>query len=173
MDQRKQSKSEKRFVSPLDIFAVLFLVLCIAAAILRLTLNLGGEGSSGQLAEYIISYKVESIVTTSSGYFERGTEFYIVDGGEVFGVTQGEITITPAQYYSEDEMGHLTLKYYPEKGDESLVDIKGSMKVMGTRDPETGIFKLNGTTILTPNRELTLRSSEMEVTITLTEISKS
>lgn len=170
----KDNKKTKRSVTALDIFAVLFVVLCIAAAALRLTLDFGsgGESKPVELGEYLISYRVSSARTTSTRYFEDGTEFQIADGGGVFGVTDGDITVTPAEYYFENPDGTLTLKYYPENGDESLVDIKGTMRVSGAVDTDTGLFMLNGTGVLAPNMELELSSGEIKATVLVTAINK-
>lgn len=166
-------KNKKGRISPLDAFALLFVVFCLVSAVLRLTLDIGdGKTKNAEMSDYLISYKVETVRTTSTVYFESGTEFFIAESGEVFGITEGVSTVTPGEYYSEDPDGKLTVKYYPENGDESLVDIKGTIRVRGVRDSETGLFMLNGDTILTPNTSISLKSSELLTVVTVTAINK-
>lgn len=165
--------AKKKIISPLDVFAVLFIVLCLASALLRLTFDFG-DGSGGKVDEgdYLISYKVEALRTTSTVYFDSGTEFFVAETGELFGTTEGVSTVTPGEYYSEDPDGKLTVKYYPENGDESLVDIKGTMRVKGYRESETGLFRLDDGMILTPNTSVSLKSNELLVVVTVTAINK-
>lgn len=168
------NKKSKRSITALDVFAVLFVVLCIAAAVLRLTLDFDGSKNAepDDLGEYLVSYRISSIRTTSTRYFEKETEFFLSDSSEPFGTADGDITVTPAEYYFENPDGTLTLKYYPENGDESLVDIKGTMRVSGAYDADTGLFMLNGESTLSPNMEVELTSGDIRVTVLVTAINK-
>ncbi len=169
MDQQKE---KKRIFSALDVFIALLVILAIAAVILRVAFNIGiGGGDDAKIDEYIVSYTVSSVRTTSSKYFARGTEFRIADG-DVFGIAEGSVTITPAEYYAEGPDGKLILTYYPENGDDSLVDIKGTMKVSGAPHSSSGVFMLNGNMPIAPNSEIEIKSADLTVTVVITDITK-
>lgn len=158
-------------IGALDVFIVLALVLCVAGAALRIYMKRSDVRDEPQLEDYLISFEVKDIRTTSSELFSDGEVFYIKDTGEAFGKISGNVSITPAELYVTDSEGNYILTYSPDNGDSSRIDVSGTMLVSGYCD-ENGVFLLGGSTILTPNRTFDLRSKSLTVTMTVTAISK-
>ncbi len=163
-------KSRKR-ISALDVFVIVALVLCVVGAGLRVYMKRFVDNDKPQPENYVISFEIKNVRTTSSEYFTDGEIFYMIDGGDVFGEITGNVSITPAEMYVTDSEGNYILTYYPDNGDSSRIDVSGTMTVSGYCD-DNGVFLLGGDTILTPNRQFDVRSKNITVSLTVTAISK-
>lgn len=161
-----------RTLSALDAFIVIALALCVVGAGLRIYIRQFVKPEEIKLDSYVIAFEIKDIRTTSSEHLGDGETFFLIESGEVFGEISGNVAITPAAIYVTDSEGNYVLTYSPDNGDSSRIDVSGTMTVKGCYN-QNGVFLLNGTTILTPNRQFDIRSKTFSVRITVTAISQS
>ena len=169
------NQKQKRKLNAVDYFIIIALLLCVAGAALRITIDKAG-GTLGALTspivqeEYVVSFKISNIRNTSTSYLTPGEVFYVDSTGQFFGTLDGNVSVTPALFYVEDINGNYIQTYAPENGDATRVDVTGTMRVSGYMS-DTG-FLLNGNTPLTANATKALRSKSLYVTLTITDIAK-
>lgn len=171
MNTSSKKKNRKK-LNALDYFILLAIVLCLAGAALRMAVGSEGNSLHSQVTmeDYVISYRVNNIRNSSTEYMTEDKEFYLHTTGQYFGKINGSISVTPAMYWIEDQYGALLQAYAPENGDATRVDVTGTMLVSGYMG-ENG-FLLGGTTSLAVNKDLALRSRDLYITITITDIAK-
>ncbi len=168
----QKNNTGRRRLNAVDYFIIIAAVLCIAGAVLRIFVgNAGGSLSSPIVAEdYVVSFKITDIRNTSAEYLGEGEEFYIESTMQYMGKITGSVSVTPALFYIENANGSYVQTYAPENGDATRVDVRGTMLVSGYMG-ESG-FLLGGTTPLAANKEFTIRSKNLSVKITVTDIAK-
>ncbi len=166
---------QKRKLNAVDYFIIAALILCIAGAALRVTIDKAG-GTLGALTspivheDYVVSFKISNIRNTSTSYLIPGDAFYMDTSKQFFGTLEGNVTVTPALFYVEDINGNYFQTYAPENGDATRVDVTGTIRVSGYMS-DSG-FLLNGNTPLSANTALALRNKNIYVSVTVTDISK-
>ncbi len=169
------NQKQKRKLNAVDYFFIIAIILCIAGAALRVTIDKAG-GTLGALTspivqeDYVVSFKISNIRNTSTSYLLPGDVFYLDSSKQHFGTLEGNVSVMPALFYVEDINGNYIQTYAPENGDATRVDVTGTMRVSGYMS-DSG-FLLNGTTPLTANSALALRNKNLYVSITITDISK-
>jgi hypothetical protein len=163
---------EKRKLNAVDWFLIVAVILCLAAAAVRLWLGptSGALTKSAEIADYVVSFRISNIRNSSTRYLVEGEEFYIPAPAQYFGSVLGNISVTPALFHMQDAEGRYLSVYAPENGDATRIDVTGAMLVSGCMS-ENG-FLLGGTTPLAVNKTIVLRSAYLYVTITVTDISR-
>lgn len=166
----KIDASKRGRVSALDVFVVILLVLCVAGLIVRIAVGKEGilpEGAP-EKSEWAVGFEVSSLRASSGGDIAAGDVFYTEDG-DIFGTVGDQVSVTPAKIFTEDEDGKLVLTYSgAEGGDNSLVDIKGTMTVEGYT-VDYG-FLAGGKTLATPGSELALHTDRATFTVKILDI---
>lgn len=168
----KNSTRERRRLNAVDYFIIIAVLLCIAGAILRVAVDKAGGSLSSPvvLEDYVVSFKITDIRNTSTEYLAAGEEFYVDSTKQYFGKITDSVSVTPALFYIEDANGNYVQTYAPENGDATRVDVRGTMLVSGYMS-DSG-FLLGGSAPLAANKDLALRSKNLYVTITITDIAK-
>ena len=168
-----ENKQTKRRLGALDWCLIIAAVLLIVGICFRLNVfRLFTPKQTPQLEEYLVTFRVANIRSTSGDLFEEGTVFYAESGKNVFGTVTGSVTITPAEIYTEDEDGKCVLLYYSGDGDDSRVDVSGVFRVAACISEDKGLYMLNGETYIAPNQSLTIYSDRLTVTVLITGITK-
>lgn len=161
----------KKKLNAIDWFIIVALLLCIAGAALRTFIGTDNAlAGTTTMEKHAVLFKVENIRNSSTEYLTPGETFYLDSTGQYLGEVIGNVAVTPALYMFEDASGKYVQAYAPENGDATRVDITGTLLVDGYMS-DNG-FLLNGTTSLAPGKEITIRSSFIQVKITITEIAK-
>ena len=155
----------KKKTAALDVFVIILLLVCIAAIGVRVTVGSGGLLSTDERGEFLVSYVVSGIKSEYSDAFSEGKEFYLEDG-EKFGTLASGAVFTPAKLYSENADGEYKTSYATD----GTVDIKGTAVVTGSMS-ESG-FLLGGNRYIAANMALKISSSDISVTVTVTDITK-
>lgn len=164
----KENVAGKRKISPLDVFVIVLLVLCVAGVALRIYVGTDGilPDITKETGEYAVSFEVTGISSAVSTYLAKGEPLYS-ESGELIGTVREGITVTPAVIFVEDADGKYVQTYSgADNGDASLVDVRGTFTVEGH---ETGYgFLANGKTYLAPNyvTEMHTRNATFSVKIT-------
>lgn len=144
----------------LDVFLILLVVVCAAGIAVRyiLTDEKGILANTPERSSAAVQVLITSIEGTSSDYFGEGGTLTVGAGEET-----GEIrtvTVTPAEYYKENENGELEIAYHD--GENGKIDIRCTLIVGGYyRD---GIFLLGGKEPVLPGGSITLTGSGITVT---------
>lgn len=172
MNANPNPKTNKKKLNAIDWFLIIAVVLCLAGSAFRMIV--GSEGGTltapVTMEDYVVSFKIGNIRNSSTEYLQPETKFYMDSTDQYFGQIQGNVSVTPAQFYLEDAEGNYVEAYAPENGDATRVDVTGTMQVSGYMGE--GGFLLDGTTSLAINKTFALRSSHIYVTITITDIVK-
>ncbi len=170
MKDREENKQGKR-ISALDIFAALLLILCVAGLVIRLTVGREGVLPEGapESDDYAVSFEIAGQRSSAGTGLSAGDVFYTEDDA-VFGTVTDQISVTPARIYTENEEGRLTLGYSSSEGDSGLVDIRGTMTVVGY--PVDYGFLAGGKTYVAPNHTLILHTDKMTVSVRITDVTK-
>lgn len=172
MAKNKEKTGTKRRFSPLDLFIIILSVLCAGGMFIRLYLgdvNIA-TGDSYDKGEYAVSFLVAGVDTVYGEHFGAGTVFYLEDGS-VFGTMADGVAITPAQLTVEDDEGRLVQVYAAGNGDDSIVDIRGTVTVSGTYFAEKG-FYIGDKYYAAANKTLVIHSANAELQVLVTDIIK-
>lgn len=159
----KKNVEGKKRIAAADAFIILLLLLSIAAIGVRITVGSGGLLSADERGEFIVSYVVSGTKSEYSDAFSGGRAFYL-ENGEEFGVLREGAVFTPAKTYAENADGTYRAAY----ASDGTVDVKGTATVSGIMT-ESG-FLLGGSRYIAANLPLTISSSDITVTITVTDI---
>lgn len=159
----KSIKENKKRIAAADAFIIILLLLSIAAVGVRITFGSRGLLSANERGEFLVSYVVSGIKSEYSDAFSAGREFYL-ENGEKFGVLRDGAVFTPAKTYTENYDGICRAVY----ASDGTVDVKGTATVSGTMT-DSG-FLLGGSRYIAANLPLTISSSDITVTITVTDI---
>lgn len=157
-----RAKKDKKTAAA-DAFIIVLLLICIAALGVRIALGSGDLLSSDGSGEYLVSYTVSGIKGEYSELFSEGKEFYLEDG-ERLGELRSGAVFTPAKTYTENSEGELKVTYATD----GTVDVKGAALVRGAMT-ESG-FLLGGNRYIAANMPLSVSSTDITVTITVTDI---
>ncbi len=168
----KNTTRKHRRLNAIDYFIIIAAVLCIAGAVFRFAVHKAGGSLSSPvvLEDYVVSFKIEDIRNTSTEYIVPGEEFYIESTKQFFGTVKDNVSVTPAQFFIEDENGNYIPTFAPENGDATRVDARGTFLVNGYMS-ESG-FLLGGSFPLAANKQLDLRSKNLSITVIITAIAK-
>ncbi len=157
---------KKGGVSPLDIFIVILVFMCIAGVIVRIYMGHDGvlPSEGVESADYAVSFEIKSALPELSTYLVSGERLYDAEGN-LFGTVSGSVTVTPAEQFYEDADG----KYVPFYSSYQN-DIRGTVTVSG-HYTDYG-FLVNGKTYIAPNYETELHTGMSSFSLRITGISK-
>lgn len=172
MSQAENAIKKRRLGALEWCLIVASVVIVLGVAVRMNVLRLFTPKEEPQLTEYLVSFRVENIRSTSADLFENGSAFYLDDSGDVFGTISGSVATTPAEIYLENEDGEYVLVYYSDDGDDSRVDVSGTFLVKASVSEDKGLYMLNGEHYIAPNLTLKLYSGELTVSILVTDITE-
>ena len=156
-DTQKQKRPKRLRSSPLDVFTVFVLVLCVAGLVVRAVI--GKEGVLPKGAPDTEYYEVEFIVTgikkTYAESISEGDVLY-TEEGEVFGKIDRVISVLPSGNGADPAEEPWEVR--------ALAHAEGYYSEYG--------FLINGKVYASPNCELTLHTEKMTVPVTVTGIEK-
>lgn len=168
-----ENTMKKRRLGALEWCLIIASVVIILGVAVRMNvLSLFTPKAEPELTEYLVSFRVENVRSTSGDLFGNGTTFYLDGTGDVFGTVSGNVATTPAEIYLENENGEYVLVYYSDDGDDSRVDISGTFLVKASVSEDKGLFMLNGEHYIAPNLTFKLYSGELTVSILITDITE-
>lgn len=157
----------------LDVFIIIVVIICaVSIAVRYFDIKESDVNNNVQLENYVLSFEIKNIKDSSAdNYFEKGTNFYIEDSGELLGTLREGITVSDAVRYYEKTDGTVVAAPNTATGDLYRVDIEGSMDVMGVTGSD-GRFLLGGNQYIALNKEIKVCSKYLLVTIAVTGITK-
>jgi len=167
------NKNEKKRLGALDVLIIIVLAVCLISIGLRVFSSMTSQTNANvQLEDYIVSFKVSNIKDSSAkNYFEKGTNFYLSESNVLLGSLREGVTIKDAETYYETSDGQVVLVTNEAVGDLYRVDVEASLDAKGRVD-ENGAFYLGGNIYLAPNKEITIYSKFLSITVTVTNIQK-
>lgn len=148
----------KKGFGVLDVFAVVLIIVCLTSVGARyiLTDEKGILHNEPEVSDVAVSILISDVMYTTADNFSEGMLFYLDGSTDVAGELDANFTVTPAQYYTENENGELVLAYRSEEG--GNVDIRATLITEGYFSD--GTFYLNGKTLLTSGMTITITDSE-------------
>ncbi len=161
-------RNGKKNIVALDIFFVALVLVAVIGVSARylLTEENGILSKTPDPAEAALSLLITDIEGTSAEYFVSGAEFTVTDKAYACTIIS-DFTVTPAEYYEENEAGELVLLYQDEEN--GSIDCRGAVKVGGFyRD---GVYYIDGETVATAGMTVTLTNGKISVTALVTDIS--
>ena len=167
-----ENTRQKKRLGALDVL-IIFLILAVAASVaLRWYRGRNSDTASGvQMDPYVITFEIMNIRDSSAqSYLETGTNFYLEDTNQLFGTLREGKTIRDAEKYYEMPDGEIRLVSTDLTGDFYRVDVEASVTARGRMDGE-GRFLLDGSKYIGTNREITIYSKYLTVTVLVTGIS--
>jgi len=168
-----QEGMKKKRLGGLDICILAAVILCVVGIAARMVFQENSIlGQNKPLESYKVYFTVSNIRGSSAVYLRDGTEFYIEENNEYFGVLNGTPTTTPAAMLYTDASG-MIVQVYNDTDDDRVarIDVEGAFTVSGILKDD-GSLLLNGTRYIAPNKELELCSKELDVIVKITSIVK-
>ena len=153
------SKKKKTAFGALDVFVILLIFMCAAGIAVRYVMsNTNGVlASAPRNAPAAVQFLISSIEDTSQDQFSEGGALAVGDvSGEILSVT-----VTPAEYYAENENGELYIAYEDRSG--GKIDIRCTVVVNGWYE-DNGVYMLGGNSPLIPGASITLSAGDVKVT---------
>lgn len=165
--------NEKKRLGALDGLIIIVLIVCLVSVGLRVYSTMNSQtGGNVQLDDYIVSFKVSNIKDSSAkNYFEKGTNFYLSQTGDIFGTLREGVVVRDAETYYEKSDGTVVLITNNAVGDLYRVDVEASLEAKGRVD-ENGAFYLGGNIFIAPNKEIMICSKYLSITVVITDIQK-
>lgn len=151
----------------LDVFlvsAIFVSLLGIAARFFLIDEN-GIAAKEPQEVSAVLSVLITDIEGTSQEYFVSETEFAISDF-ETSGKVTSDFTVTPAQYFAENEAGELVIEYHDEEN--GHIDCRGTLSVTGYY--KDGVYILGGNSPVTAGMTVTLSNEKITVSALVTDV---
>lgn len=177
--------NQKKKLNKVDIVILILLFLCIVGVALRVvvTLNEPEEYTNPdeQAKEYYVSYITRDHYATTKDYLKEGVQFRFYETNNPFGTPYGAPIPTNATkwYYNEageyvDINNDAENKLSDDPFAQSIAaryDLEGKMIVKGKYSKEN-VFIIEGSEKenITLNKPILIRSDEMIISITITEI---
>ena len=167
----ENSKQKKR-LGALDFLILFLLIAVIGSAGYRWYSGRNSDTASGvQMDPYVITFLIADIRDSSAqNYLETGTNFYLADTDQFFGTLREGKTIRDAEKFYEMPDGELVKVSTDLTGDFYRVDVEASVTAHGRMDAD-GRFLLDGSKYIGANREITIYSKYLTVTVIVTGIS--
>lgn len=176
MDNQRKKTENKQGKAPLGVFdavIIVGLIACVIAAGFAFAFKHdNGETTSqkGEKEEFAVTFECDGISQNYAQLLKDGDMFYLPDNSD-FGTLSGNVTITPAVMYVQRSDGTYVRTYAPENGDDTKVDVSGTLMVTGTRDSR-GILRIGSNYDAAPGSSFVIYSSNVSVQVTVTAIEK-
>ncbi|MBQ8552451.1 MAG: DUF4330 family protein [Clostridia bacterium] len=155
----------------------LLIVVVVLGAIAGIALRMGVVEkvvANSSIEPARISFLVQDINSDSYNYFNVGDEFYSDTHKCYFGRLEEKPYDLPAEAFIAGADGSLLKAYSPTDPDDpsksSRIDVRGKVISSGVFSSEG--FLLGGTTYIAPGSKITVKSSNITVSITVTDIEK-
>ncbi len=148
-----------------------FIIVLVLVALLGIFARSALAGENGVLAtapemsDAAVSLLITDIEGTSSLYFVLGNKLTIAEYG-VTGSVMSDFTVTPAEYFVENENGELIVEYHDEEN--GHIDLRGALLVSGYY--KDGVYILDGKTPFTAGMEITLENETIKVKALVTDV---
>ncbi len=124
------------------------------------------------LQDYLVDFEIKDIRGTSEKYLKTDSAFYLDETGDYLGVVyKKEVLSDPAMTeYVTPEGDIVNVPNMRDAGDDLCrIDVTGTFLVSGYVD-ENGFFLLNGNRYFGLSDEVAVRSRELMVNVTITDI---
>ncbi len=151
----------------LDLFLLVLILVMVTGVAARyiLTEKNGILAVTPEFTGAAVSVLITDIEGTSSVHFVEGESFTLNDTAT--GAVLSDFTVTPAQYYTENEDGELVIAYHDEES--GRIDCRGAFSVSGYYSE--GVYLLNGVLPITAGMEIDLFNGEIKVTALVIDVS--
>lgn len=172
----QQNKAEKQKKAPLgvfDVFIIVGLIACVIAAGFAFVFKSdNGEAivREDDKEEFAVTFECDSISKHHAQLLKDGDVYFLPDNSD-FGTLSGNVTITPAVIYAERSDGVFVRTYAPDNGDDTRVDVSGTVMVKGSRD-SGGLLKIGNSFDIVPGRSFVMHCSTVSVRVTITAVEK-
>lgn len=172
--QNKTEKKQKRApIGVFDVFIIVALIVCIIAAGFAFVFKRdNGEVviHENDKEEFAVTFECKSISKQHAQLLRDGDKYFLPDNEEL-GLISGNVTITPAVIYAQCDDGTYVRTFAPENGDDTLVDVAGTVIVRGARN-SGGILEVGNAFGLIPGYSFIMHSSTVSVRITVDAVEK-
>ena len=169
MKEERKMKKQIRF-NLLDAVLVVLALLCVIGIWQRANLQklFTPEGEND---DYIITFEVKRLRSTTADLLDKDTLFYIEENGEreELGKLSERVSASAATVYLQDASGNTVSAVYPESSYEYLLDVSGSLQCRGMMSD--GAFLLNGKVFLAVNQTVSVRTERADLEIRVVSIS--
>lgn len=152
-------------ITAADILLLALVFMCILGICVRIFIAKDGLFNNAEEGEYFVRFVVTGEKSEHGDYYSDGKVFYTEDDSP-FGTLTGSYRSTPSKQYFENKNGEYEFMY----SSDGKVDISATMLVTGTMTD--GGFLLNGSKYIAANTELSVHSSDITVTVLITDITK-
>lgn len=176
MDNQQKNTDNKQKRSRLGVFDALIIVALIACVIAA-GFAFVFKRDNGELfvrendkEEFAVTFECNDISQHHAQLLKDGEKFFLPDNSE-FGTLSGNVTITPAVIYAERSDGVFVRTYAPENGDDTRVDVSGTVMVKGVRNSK-GNIELEGGFDAVPGYSFIMYSSTVSARVTITAVEK-
>ena len=146
----------------LDFLVLVIVILVIVGAVLRGYIKNTDEKL--EVDKAIITFKINNIQAASAQHFAAGTPVYSYSLGCDLGKMVGDVVVTPAAYYVEDD--GKVVKAYSQSG---RIDLVGTIECEGTMTKDGG-FKLDGSQYFAPGMTTSASLPQIDAHILITDI---
>ncbi len=172
-----ENRSTKKRFGVLDFFIILVLILCIVGIGLRFVFKLNKPQDESFVAveteEYYVSYITRNVRNTIPDYITEDTQFRFAATNAEFGYPFRTPTVQPAEKrYTGSDGTQYKVPNLPYDDRTDRNDIFGIFKVKGKLNAD-GVLQVDGSnSIVTLNKEYTVRSDLMVFKFVVVGITK-
>ena len=167
------NENKKSGIGVLDAVIIIVLAICVVAAGFAFVFKRSAAEDivpEEEYEEYLISFESLGVRRSTAQMIKDGDSFMTGDNDDL-GTLTGALTVTPSVVYITDENGICVKTYAPDNGDYTKMDISGTLTVKGIRN-DRGVFLLNGTVPLAPNKQLFIHTDTVSLNANVTDIGK-
>lgn len=165
--------TRKKHIGVLDVCILVAFLVIIAGVSVRWVLRDNSNVAQPQaLQNYLVDFEIKNIRGTSEKYLKMDSAFYLDETGDYLGtIYNGEVLADPTvTEYVTPEGDIVLVTNSRDSGDDLCrIDVTGTFLVSGYVD-EDGFFLLNGNRYLGLSRDVTVRSREISVSLTITDV---
>lgn len=173
MSENTAKKANKLKPNIIDLLIVVIVLGALAGIALRMGV-VDKVIANSSIEPARISFLVQDINSDSYNYFNAGDAFYSDTHKCYLGYLEEKPYDLPAEAYIAGADGSLVKTYSPTDPDDpsksSRIDVRG--KIIGSGVFSDEGFLLGGTTYIAPGSKLTIKSTNITVSITVTDVER-
>ena len=159
-------KENKKYrFSIFDAIIIIAVIACIVGIVLRFRLTSSNDFSSKATVEFIVPGVMQSTADSMTAKLKNGTKLYLASSDKEIGYIVS-VESERSKVYATSSDGTLERVEHPEN-----YDVKGVCVLYGS-DGEAG-FLIGGNTLATISEVIYVYSTDVEFSITLTDVSAS